>query len=65
MRGNSVSSIKYEIFICYKAFLVGERETPVSFVTRCDDVKNLRNKDSYEEPALIIMDVMISFLIEQ
>lgn len=36
----------------------------MSFVTWCNDLKNLRNKDSYEEPALMIMDVMISFLIE-
>lgn len=43
----------------------GERETLGSFVTWWDDLKNLRNKDSYKGPALMIIDVMISFLIEQ
>lgn len=38
-----------------------ERETLVSFVTWWDDLKNLRNKDSYKGPALMIMDVMIFF----
>lgn len=42
----------------------GEKKARMSFVTWCNDLKNLRNKDSYEEPALMIMDVMISFLIE-